>query len=60
MFFKYIHAMLKVGITGGIGSGKSTVATIFDLFGVPVYNSDVRAKEMTAVEAATKVKCAKV
>lgn len=33
-----------LGITGGIGSGKSTVCRIFELFGVPVYDSDARAK----------------
>jgi len=36
--------MLKVGITGGIGSGKSTVSRFFSELGVPVYNSDKRAK----------------
>lgn len=36
--------MLKVGITGGIGSGKSLVAKLFSLLGVPVYESDQRAK----------------
>ncbi|MDX2196956.1 MAG: dephospho-CoA kinase [Cytophagales bacterium] len=36
--------MLKVGITGGIGSGKTTVTNIFARLGVPVYNSDDRAK----------------
>lgn len=35
-----------VGLTGGIGSGKSTVAKLFEVMGVPVYNSDTRAKEM--------------
>jgi dephospho-CoA kinase len=35
-----------VGLTGGIGSGKSTVAKLFEVLGVPVYNSDLRAKEM--------------
>lgn len=38
--------MLKVGITGGIGSGKSTVCTIFEVLGIPVYNADQRAKEL--------------
>jgi dephospho-CoA kinase len=37
---------LKVGITGGIGAGKSLVANIFRTFGVPVYNSDVEAKRL--------------
>lgn len=36
--------MLRVGITGGIGSGKSTVCRLFEKFGVPVYYSDDRAK----------------
>jgi dephospho-CoA kinase len=36
--------MKKVGITGGIGSGKSTVCDIFQLLGVPVFLADVEAK----------------
>ena len=36
--------MLKVGVTGGIGSGKSTVSRFFSALGVPVYDSDQRAK----------------
>ncbi|WMX13700.1 MULTISPECIES: dephospho-CoA kinase [unclassified Aureispira] len=36
--------MLKVGITGGIGSGKSTVCRLFEKFGIPVYYADDRAK----------------
>ncbi len=38
--------MMIVGLTGGIGSGKSTVAKMFKNFGVPVYNSDKRAKKL--------------
>jgi len=37
---------LKLGITGGIGSGKSTVANLFQLLGVPVYNADDAAKKL--------------
>lgn len=36
--------MLKVGITGGIGSGKSTVAKIFAVLGIPVFVADREAK----------------
>lgn len=36
--------MLKIGITGGIGSGKSTVCHIFETLGIPVYYADDRAK----------------
>lgn len=36
--------MLKVGITGGIGSGKSVISNVFELLGIPVFNSDVQAK----------------
>ncbi|WP_419211729.1 dephospho-CoA kinase [Maribacter sp. X9] len=36
--------MKIVGLTGGIGSGKSTVGELFKALGVPVYNSDERAK----------------
>ena len=35
-----------VGLTGGIGSGKSTVAAMFEGFGIPVYNSDEEAKKL--------------
>lgn len=38
--------MLKVGLTGGIGSGKSTVAHIFETLGIPVYYADDAAKKL--------------
>lgn len=38
--------MIKLGITGGIGSGKSTVATLFELHGIPVYNADKEAQQL--------------
>lgn len=38
--------MKIVGLTGGIGSGKSTVAAIFEELGVPVFYADVVAKEL--------------
>lgn len=37
---------LKVGITGGIGSGKSTVCKVFSTLGVPVFEADVVAKQL--------------
>jgi dephospho-CoA kinase len=36
--------MKKIGITGNIGSGKSTIARIFSILGIPVYDADSRAK----------------
>ena len=38
--------MIRVGLTGGIGSGKSTIAGFFRSLGIPVYDSDLRAKEL--------------
>jgi dephospho-CoA kinase len=37
---------MVIGLTGGIGSGKSTVAKLFELMGCAIYNSDDRAKEL--------------
>lgn len=38
--------MFKIGLTGGIGSGKSTVAEIFKQLGVPILNADQLAKDI--------------
>ncbi|MFV0365443.1 MAG: dephospho-CoA kinase [Mangrovibacterium sp.] len=38
--------MIKLGITGGIGSGKSTICHIFRILGIPIYESDARAKTL--------------
>jgi len=38
--------MIKVGLTGGIGSGKSTVAKIFETLGIPVYYADEVARRL--------------
>lgn len=42
---------MLVGITGGIGSGKSTVCQLFSLLGIPVYTADNRAKWLMAQDA---------
>lgn len=36
--------MKKVGVTGGIGSGKTTICKMFELLGIPIYDADSRAK----------------
>ena len=38
--------ILKVGITGGIGTGKTTVAKVFEVLGIPVYYADDAAKRI--------------
>ena len=38
--------MLRIGLTGGLGSGKSTVAKIFETIGIPVYYADDAAKRL--------------
>lgn len=38
--------MLKIGLTGGIGSGKTTIAHIFEVLGIPVYYADEAAKTL--------------
>jgi len=38
--------MLKIGITGGIGSGKTTVCKIFETLGIPVFYADTAAKNI--------------
>lgn len=38
--------MFKIALTGGIGSGKTTVAKIFEVLGIPVYYADTQAKKL--------------
>lgn len=46
--------MIKIGITGGIGSGKSTVCRIFQVLGIPIYNADNEAKYLMSNDKALK------
>jgi dephospho-CoA kinase len=43
--------MKKIGLTGGIGSGKSTVAAIFKTLGIPVFDADSVAKQIMETNA---------
>lgn len=42
--------MLKIGITGGIGSGKTTVCKVFETLGIPVFYADTIAKEIMVAD----------
>lgn len=41
---------IKIGITGGIGSGKSVVSRLLEIMGIPVYVSDIEAKRITQTD----------
>lgn len=43
--------MLKIGVTGNIGSGKTTVCEIFELLGIPVFYADKEAKNIMTTDA---------
>ncbi len=45
---------IMIGLTGGIGSGKSTVAKVFSTLGIPVFNADARAKDLMQQDPALK------
>ena len=42
--------MLKIGITGNIGSGKTTVSKVFELLGIPVFYADDAAKNVMVTD----------
>ena len=50
--------MIKIAITGGIGSGKSYVSSIFESFDVPIYNADENSKKIvsSSIEIKDRVK----
>src|ERR1700712_3937150 len=52
--------MLKIGLTGGIGSGKTTVAQIFEVLSIPVYYADSAAKYLMNRDPKLKEKIIKV
>ena len=52
---KYLIFMHKIGITGGIGSGKSTACRLFELLNIPIYYADQRAKWLMAHDPALKM-----
>ena len=41
---------IKIGITGGIGSGKSVVSRLLEVMGIPVYISDWRTKQLMILQ----------
>jgi dephospho-CoA kinase len=48
--------VIKVAVTGGIGSGKSFVCEVFEKIGIPVFNADRSAKEIMDSDNAIKEK----
>ena len=48
--------MIKIGITGGIGSGKSMVAALLEVWGIPVYIADTESKHLTATSPVIREK----
>lgn len=48
--------MIKVGITGGIGSGKTTVCRLFEKMDIPIYYADVEAKRLMTYDKDLKQK----
>lgn len=45
---------IKIGITGGIGSGKSVVSRLLEVMGIPVYISDTESKRLTASDVSIR------
>ncbi len=41
--------MIKIGLTGGIGSGKTVVASLLEIMGIPVYIADIESKKLTDI-----------
>ena len=47
--------MIKIGITGGIGSGKSTVCKVFKVLGIPVFEADKVARQLMNSDAKVRI-----
>ena len=52
--------MIKIGVTGGIGSGKSVVSSLLSLADIPVYNADEKSKYLTNISPVIKTKLEKM
>ena len=46
--------MLRIGLTGNIGSGKTTVARVFNVLGIPVYHADAESKKLLGEPEVTR------
>jgi len=44
------ESALKLGVTGGIGSGKTSVCRVFGVLGIPVFSADAEAKEVMDID----------
>lgn len=49
--------MIKIGITGGIGSGKSYIAHLLEQRGIPLYDTDREAKRLTVTHPQIRKNC---
>ena len=49
-----MHPRKLIGITGGIGSGKTIVCKIFETLGIPVFNADQASKKIVATDSSLK------
>ena len=56
LYWNKQNQMIKIGITGGIGSGKSVVAALLELSGIPVYIADTESKLLTATSPVIREK----
>jgi dephospho-CoA kinase len=52
--------MLKIGVTGGMGTGKSTVCRVFETLGVPVFYADAEAKRLLNESAEVQAKLKRI